>query len=218
MYDKAFFEKVFSQKRMERYYQAHSDETRAVLHYQCNTELAESFYTCLSVFEVALRNAICRQLEIRTGRKDWYILFLTTPGLVKLNRYITFANKQIADRHEIVTPDKIIAELTLGFWVSLFNSEYEKILWKDLRKAFPYMAKSIRQRKNISAPLNILRTFRNRIFHNESICWNLNRVEQIHENIILVLKWIDKDLADWILTFDRFPTVINEIKAKMNWK
>lgn len=40
----------------------------------------------------------------------------------------------------------------------------------DLHRAFPFMPKSKRQRKNVSAPLNSLRVFRNRAFHNESIC------------------------------------------------
>ena len=50
--------------------------------------------------------------------------------------YITQASKQIIGRHESITPSKIVVELTLGFWVSLLNSEYERLLWKDLRRAF----------------------------------------------------------------------------------
>lgn len=123
-YNKQFFEKVFSTKRMERYFNLYpGDEARAVLHYRCNLELAEAFYTSLSVFEVTLRNALCRELETMTGRPDWYAVFPTTPGLTRLNYYITQASKQIAGRHESITPSKIVAELTLGFWVSLLNSE-----------------------------------------------------------------------------------------------
>ena len=95
-----------------------------------------------------------------TGREDWYAVFPTTPGLSNLNRYITKASKQIAGRHEIVTPSKIIAELTLGFWVSLLNAEYELLLWKHLRRAFPYMPKHLRQRKNVSSPLNSFRSIK----------------------------------------------------------
>lgn len=99
------------------------DENRAILHYRCNLELAEAFYTSLSVFEVTLRNALSRELETMTGRDDWYAIFANTPGLSKLNHYVTQANKQIAGRHESITPSKVIAELTLGFWVSLLNSD-----------------------------------------------------------------------------------------------
>ena len=140
-YNKIFFEKVFSNKRMERYFKLYpQDEARAILHYQCNLCLAESFYVSLSVFEVTLRNALGRELEMMTGRQDCYAIFPNTPGLTNLNRYITQANKQIAGRHESATPSKIIAELTLGFWVSLLTSEYERILWKDLRRAFSVYA------------------------------------------------------------------------------
>ena len=95
-YNKAFFEKVFSCKRMEWYFNLYpNDETRAILHYQCNLQLAETLYVSLSVFEVTLRNALCRELETMTGREDWYAIFPTTPGLARLNHYITQACKQI---------------------------------------------------------------------------------------------------------------------------
>ena len=216
-YNKKYFDKVFSTKRMERYFKLHKDENRAIMHYCCNIELAESFYPCLSVLEVALRNAMSRELETMAGREDWYVIFSKTPSLIHLNRYVSQACKQIAGRHEMITPSKVIAELTLGFWVSLLNSEYENILWKHLRRAFPYMPKNLRQRKNLSAPLNAIRTFRNRIFHNESICWNLNRVTSIHKDLLRVMGWINQDLPKWIVALDRFEAVKLRIMNRMNW-
>lgn len=152
-----------------------------------------------------------------TGREDWYAVFPTTAGLAKLNRYITQANKQIAGRHEMITPSKVTAELTLGFWVSLLNSEYERLLWKSLRRAFPYMPKQDRQRKNVAAPLNKFRTFRNRVFHNESICWNLNRVEEIHQDMVMVMGWMNKDVPEWLRQIDRFEEVCSLIRETMEW-
>lgn len=216
-YNKLFFEKVFSNKRMERYFLLYEDDRKAIDHYRSNIELAESFYPCLSVFEVALRNALSRELQTMTGREDWYTIFSDTPGLTNLNRYITQAQKQIINRKESITVSKVIAELTLGFWVSLLNSEYERLLWKHLRRAFPYMPKHLRQRKNVSAPLNSFRTFRNRVFHNESICWNLTRVTEIHDNLFLVMEWINKDLPLWLKNIDRFEETKNRICLRMNW-
>ena len=217
-YNKRFFEKVFSNKRMERYFTLYPhDEGKAIKHYQSNIRLAESFYTSLTVLEVALRNALSRELETMTGRQDWYAVFPNTPGLTGLNRYVTQASKQIVGRHEQITPSKIIAELTLGFWVSLLNAEYERLLWKDLRRAFPNLPKKDRQRKNISAPLNRFRAFRNRVFHNESICWNMQRIEEIHEELLRLLGWINKDLAVWLRDIDHFEDVLMEIKKEMEW-
>ena len=217
-HNKLFFEKVFSEKRMERYFILYpNDESRAVKHYQSNIKLTEAFYTSLSVLEVALRNALSRELKTMTGRDDWYAIFANTPGLTNLNKYITQASKQIAGRHEQITTSKIIAELTLGFWVSLLNAEYERLLWKDLRRAFPYIPKKDRKRKNVSAPLNRFRAFRNRVFHNESICWNMKKVQEIHDELLLVLEWINKDLPEWLTKIDRFENVQEQIKIEMGW-
>lgn len=204
---------------MERYFTLYPyDEQRAILHYRCNLQLSEAMYTSLSVFEVTLRNALCRELIQMTGRDDWYAVFPNTPGLSNLNRYITQASKQISGRHEQVTPSKIIAELTLGFWVSLLNSEYERILWKDLRRAFPFMPKERKQRKYVSAPLNRFRAFRNRVFHNESICWKINRVREIHSEMLEVMGWINRDVPTWLTQWDRFNQVTEEITKTMNWQ
>ena len=217
-HNKLFFEKVFSEKRMERYFILYpNDESRAVKHYQSNIKLTEAFYTSLSVLEVALRNALSRELKTMTGRDDWYAIFANTPGLTNLNKYITQASKQIAGRHEQITTSKIIAELTLGFWVSLLNAEYERLLWKDLRRAFPYIPKKDRKRKNVSAPLNRFRAFRNRVFHNESICWNMKKVQEIHDELLLVLEWINKGLPEWLTEIDRFENVQEQIKIEMGW-
>jgi hypothetical protein len=100
---------------MQRYFDAHDDEKMAILHYQLNIELTESFYSVISVYEVALRNAINKQLIYLFNREDWYTQLQNTPGLTNLHRYILQANKQISGRKELATPSKIVAELTLVF-------------------------------------------------------------------------------------------------------
>jgi len=86
--DKNFFEKVFSKKRLEKYFIRHGDTIKAITHYRCNIELSEAFYPCISTFEIVLRNAISRELSVLFGREDWYTVFATTPGLTNLNEYI----------------------------------------------------------------------------------------------------------------------------------
>lgn len=217
-YNKIYFNKVFSDKRMERYFSLYpDDESKAIRHYECNLKLSEAMYVPLSVLEVTLRNALSRELSAMAQRDDWYSIFPNTPGLSTLNYYVTKAIKQISGRHEQITPSKVIAELTLGFWVSLLNSEYERILWKDLRRAFPFMPKAVRKRKNVSAPLNRFRAFRNRVYHNESICWNISRVAEIHKEMMEVLGWMNKDVPKWLECFDRFPIVSAEICRILAW-
>jgi hypothetical protein len=169
----------------------------------------------LSVFEVGLRNAINRELITKFGTEEWYNHFATTAGLSKLTKEIAVAQLQITKRHELVTPSKVVAELTFGFWTRLFNSEFELILWKDLRRAFPYLPKAKKQRKHISAPINNFRNFRNRIFHNEPICWNLAKLAETHEQMLEVLGWINKDLPGWMEQFDRVGKVSEKIEMQL---
>jgi len=214
--DKNFFEKVFSEKRLEKYFRRYGGDTeKAITHYRCNIELSEAFYPCISTFEVVLRNGISRELSVLFDREDWYTVFTAAPGLTGLNEYISQANKQIAGRKEYSSPSKVIAELTLGFWVSLFNVEYERILWKDLRRVFPNMPKIERQRKKVAPPLNRFRAFRNRIFHHEPISWNLRKLKHIHSEILTVMGWMNKDIPLWIAPFDRFDTVSQMVEKKL---
>jgi len=214
--DKKFLERVFSEKRLEKYFIWYGGDTeKAIIHYRCNIELSEAFYPCISTFEVLFRNAISRELSVLFCRDDWYAIFATTPGLTGLNKYISQANRQIAGRKECSSPSKIVAELTLGFWVSLFNVEYERILWKDLRRIFPNMPKKARQRKKIAPPLNRFRAFRNRIFHHEPISWNLGNVTQIHTEMLTVMGWMNKDIPLWIAPFDRFDTVFQKVEKEL---
>ena len=219
MQTKYFFEKVFSNERMGRYYAAHpNDEDKAIVHYQSNIELSSSFYACLSVFEVALRNSLNRELIAKFGRDDWYRVIPSTQGLNGLNYYITEAQRHISNRGEIVTASKIVAELTFGFWVSLMNSQYERVLWHDLRRAFPYMPKAQKQRKNVSAPLNNFRAFRNRVFHNEPICWSKAYIDNMHKEILQVLYWINKDIPTWLKEFDTVDEDLEMISKRLGWQ
>jgi len=213
--DKHFYEKIFSTQRMEKYFNRYpNDDQKAIAHYKSNIELSESFYSVLSMFEVALRNSLNRELAEYFGTSDWYLRVETIPGLRNLKSSINTAKRHIANRNETITANKVTAELTLGFWVRLLNAEYELILWKPLRKAFPYLEKQQRQRNNVSAPINKIRDFRNRVFHHEPISWNLNRLEETHTRILTVMSWINKDLPEIAKKIDRVPKVIITVKAR----
>ena len=216
VFDKTFFDNSFSSARMRPYYNRYpGKEKKALRHYRQNILLAEALLPSLSIYEVALRNALIRELERMAGHKDWYTYFSTVPALKALDGQVNVARRHIIKRGEEVTQDKINGELTMGFWVLLFNAKYERYLWKDLRKAFPHMPKSKRQRKYVSAPLNDIRALRNRVFHNESISWSLSRLEALHRSILDVCSWINPALPLWIKTVERFDKVI--LSVRRSW-
>lgn len=204
---------AFSSQRLEKYINLYNgDVMKVAAHYKANIALSESLYTSLSVFEVTLRNALSKELERMMGRKDWYSVFPSNPALKSLTSEVTVAIRHISQRGEMVSPDKIIAELTFGFWVTLLNSEYELSLWKSLRLAFPHMPKKDRKRKNVSSPCNALRKLRNRVFHHESICWDLDYITDIHNRLVMVLGWINTDMPSWLDEVDHFCKVLDEIR------
>ena len=210
---------AFSAQRLSKYIAYnHGDPEKTVMHYKANLRLAESLYISLSVFEVTLRNALARELQNLAGKEEWFDLFYTTPELQPLVTEIDKAKALIRNRGEKVTPDKILSEMTFGFWVMLLNSQYERVLWKSLRKAFPHLPKKDRQRKNVSAPCNTLRRLRNRIFHQEAICWDLYYLTCLHDNLITVLGWMNADMPAWLASIDPFNQVCSDIRKEMGWK
>ncbi|MBB6004010.1 hypothetical protein [Arcicella rosea] len=202
---------------MSKYFQKYpNNENKAITHYHLNIMVSESFYPILSILEVSLRNSLNRELTTFFGTENWHLEIELIPTLNSLTNDINTAKKHILNRNESITASKVTAELTLGFWVKLLNTKYEQILWKPLRKAFPYLEKINRQRKTVSAPLNKIRNFRNRVFHHEPISWNFSELENTHKEIIQVMGWINKDLPLIIAEMDRVENVLKSAKIRLN--
>lgn len=202
---------------MDKYFRSYpGNESKAIDHYHLNIMVSESFYPVLSVFEVSLRNSLHRVLTELFGTEDWYRRIASVPGLEDLDTDMRTATGHICRRGEMVSASKVVAELTLGFWVRLLNAKYEPVLWKSLRKAFPYIEKQKRQRRAISAPVNKIRNFRNRIFHHEPVLWQVRELCKMHDTILCVMGWIHKDLPEMIRNIDRVDTVLQHVGAKLS--
>lgn len=86
---------------------------------------------------------------------------------------IFHAKAKLSERRENITHAKLTAELTLGFWTSLFQKPYDKTMrlqtLKGIFSNLPKQEVKFIDRKIISAQLNHIRKFRNRIFHFEKV-------------------------------------------------
>lgn len=142
-------EASFSPERLDTYLAvAQGDRERALKLYTRNTELSAAFYGPLQGLEVALRNALHRELTRLYGAA-WYDNLVAGLDRGALER-IADAKRKIAPGGGTVTPSKMVARLSFGFWVSLLGSggrldaagrraNYEMTLWRPaLRRAFPY--------------------------------------------------------------------------------
>lgn len=202
--------KAISHERLEAY-QARSradSELMLAAHYAQNIALSESLYPALQAIEVALRNSIHDAITAACNSEAWYearfniLLPQELEAIEKARASLIRGNKE-------PTPGRIMAELTFGFWTSLFDLRYEQRLWPfHLKTVLPFIPKSIRTRKTVSTRMNRIRRLRNRVFHYEPI-WYWQDLQQQHSEIIEAMGWVNSAMMSFIITIDRFDDVVS---------
>lgn len=203
-------EAKLSTPRMARYLTSHQGEhDRATAAYVHNMKIAEAWVSLFHVLEVALRNGIQKELTFAYSRRDWYEAWPDSddPGLKKLYGKIAEAKRELRARKVAVTADNIVAELSFGFWTSLFNRTTIIGLSKPLMRVFHHCPKGMRKPDNIRARLNKGRDLRNRCFHHEPLLWQ--PLLQLHRDMLEIIQWIDPGLHEWIKSHDRVPATLH---------
>lgn len=199
--------RAISHERLDTYRQrgSGSDDAELFAHYAWNMALSESLYTPLQCLEVSLRNSIHDAASAQFKTNAWFDL----PGILssqEINKVQEAKNALIKGK-KTLDAGRIIPELTFGFWTSLFDVRYEKILWPWLLKpVVPNMPRHIRIRKNLSKRLNRVRTLRNRIFHHEPI-WHWRDLQNQHTEILEAITWVNPAMKAFVEEFDRFEDI-----------
>jgi hypothetical protein len=200
-------EAALSSERLTAYLQAMGGhQERALRLYLWNTEVSAAFYGPLQGLEIALRNALHRELS-RVYGASWYDV-PSLPLSPRAQSLISDAKAAIAQGRKSVIPPRVVAELSLGFWIALLGpgprGAYEMRLWRPmLYKAFPHAKLS---RKAVHQPLDQLRLLRNRIAHHEPIFQRPLLDE--HQRILEVVSWISPEMASWIAHHSTVPGII----------
>jgi hypothetical protein len=207
---KARLEKLLSQERLKPYYRAGIDYDDALELYKLNIEVSEAFYISLSILEVTLRNTIHASFSQYFKDDFWFKNCLPTD----LSNEALVVERKILASKKVASADRIVSELTFGFWTRLFNRKYAQLLWKPLHRVFIHTPHRLRQRAHISPLLNAVRDFRNRIYHYEPIIWNIPDIKQKHDNIIDILSWLDSEIVNWFSESDRVPIMIDKLTQK----
>ncbi|MBP5982367.1 MAG: hypothetical protein KA734_01500 [Fluviicola sp.] len=202
-------ERLFSKSRLDTYYRIFpNDKEKAISYYQLNIQISEALYPLLSSFEIVLRNSIHNSFSIHFKSENWFEQ-IKYPELID---QINIAKSKIALSNKAYSIDKLVSELTLGFWTMLLNKKYAKDFWKPLMFVFPMISKEQKQRSLIAYKLNNTRKFRNRIFHFEPICNDLKMLSLNHQTILELLKWINTDIVLWTSQIDRFEILFEKIR------
>lgn len=213
--------KALSHERLTAYQNRVTDNGQLNLfsHYAWNMALSESLYPVLQALEITLRNAIYDAARDHFKRDDWFndraIIYyhFNTLSIAK-------AKDTLRRKRKPLDPGRIIAELTFGFWTSLFDRRYEQILWhKIIKTTFPHMPRTIRTRQNLSQRFNKIRNLRNRVFHHEPI-WYWRDLQQQHQDILDVLGWVSPEMKELVIMIDRFDMVyekgVEHIKNRLS--
>lgn len=200
--------KAISHERLEAYRQRGTGDSDLNLfaHYAWNITLCESLYPTLQGLEVALRNSIHDAATAEYRTEFWF----NDPRTIRYPREqeaVRKAHETLVRDHKPREAGRVVAELSFGFWTSLFDVRYEQILWPRLLKAvFPFMPRHIRTRKTLSKRLHSIRHLRNRVFHHEPI-WHWRDLIQQHAELCEAINWINPAMLEMIKVLDRFSDV-----------
>ena len=161
--------------------------------YKNNIYLSQKYYILLSIFEVSFRNSLDYYLKSISNNYLLEESILHTDSIVKIKE----AKKKILQRKEQLSHNKIVAELSFGFWTSLFRKSYSNIMRTNhIKTIFPNIPKKdvkLINRNILDKKLNKIRKFRNRIFHFEKII-NKQEYKNIENEILELLNYFDNSL------------------------
>jgi hypothetical protein len=181
-----------SQERLESYLAIAANDLRdAIRLYERNTSLSEALYGLLQGLEVPLRNSMHIALSRGLAREDWYD---SVVWQIAQQEQIASAKDGLQKKAKPVTPGRMVAELTFGFWVGLTGPKYSVNLWeRHLYKAFPNARLG---RKQLNKRLEGIRLLRNRVAHHEPIL-SRDLVKDV-DRILETIGWISRDMEQWV--------------------
>jgi hypothetical protein len=207
--------RALSSGRLDAYGLGRTDNQK-IANYLWNLALCESLYPALHGLEVVLRNAVFdagARIFSRIPTRDVPCWLDANPSLFDSDheQSVMAAKLRLRDRGGALEPGRLVAELTFGFWTSLFEVRYERnrVLWPHLFGAQlldSSSPRSMRSRKQLSPLLNRMRHLRNRIFHHEPI-WHWIDLPQQHAVAFDLMGWFSPALRATIEPSDRFRAV-----------
>lgn len=197
-------EQALSLERFGRYLAwAGGNRLDAVALYTLNTQLSECLYTPLQMLEVALRNRIHAVLS-EASDDEWYDS-PDYPWRPSQREQVTKAKADILQARKLITPGRVVAALTFGYWTTFFNKDYEDLWRRHLHKIVVKPPKKPLTRKTVSSQLTPIRGLRNRIAHHEPI------IDQDlcghYSNILELTECLSPAAARWCKIHCRFDSV-----------
>ncbi|QEC43544.1 Abi-like protein [Pseudobacter ginsenosidimutans] len=213
--DYSRLEFFISKPRMDKFLSAvMNSEQNAKKLYHINLNVSRSFYPILHMFEIALRNSMYERLTHHFSDPHWILQqkngFMSDRSLAvsgfHMKHSVREAEEIVLNKYGLISSTRVMANQHFGFWTRLFDLAHYRLIGGSTIHCFPNRP-SFANRRDIASKLNRIRSFRNRIYHNEPICFsgycvNFDLATTIQREIYEVLQWMDQDLAAYVRHFD----------------
>lgn len=221
------FEKALSKPRIGRFLiAAEQDKEKALRLYLQNIELSKTLFGLLSVFEVTIRNYIDKHYREKFADSEWLKNQCGQGGMFS---HPSFSKYGFEPRTKILTTiaklgnkythDRLVAELSFGFWNYMFAPIQFLIGGQSLHKIYENRPKGTNQ-KLIFNQLDEIRSLRNRIAHHEPLIFNskdqisTGQTEKTYGIILNHTEWLGFEPLKLYHKLDNMYELINMLTAE----
>ncbi|NOT77575.1 MAG: hypothetical protein HOP07_01080 [Bacteriovoracaceae bacterium] len=160
--------------------------------YFYNIEISSEINKAIHILEVVLRNQISKEWNAFLVVTNWP---MSKQGIALGGKYQTMHDKidqAVARIGGSAKNGQVIAELSLGFWIHLFDSKFDVKNIKLIKGIFPYRSEWNKaltvEIKNIRIDLGTIANLRNRIAHHEPIFHQ----RDLNQKYDLILRYISE--------------------------
>lgn len=179
------------------------DPEKALELYEWSARMSAAAFETVAHLEVMMRNSIDAALSDHYADAACGIpWFLRRPPMNDDTEASIDSVRQRLRPLSRDTRNQIIAGLSFGFWSGMLGKRYEDLWRACLRKAFPHSAGD---RKQVTAAVEAIRKFRNKIAHHDSML-NVDIPFEMRR-IVEVAGFISTDAAAWLRAIDRSDDV-----------
>lgn len=221
------FEKALSKPRIGRFLiAAEQDKEKALRLYLQNIELSKTLFGLLSVFEVTIRNYIDKHYREKFADSEWLKNQCGQGGMFSHPSFIKYGFEPrtkilttIAKLGNKYTHDRLVAELSFGFWNYMFAPIQFLIGGQSLHKIYENRPKGTNQ-KLIFNQLDEIRSLRNRIAHHEPLIFNskdqisTGQTENTYGIILNHTEWLGFEPLKLYHKLDNMYELINMLTAE----
>ena len=203
----ANIEKSISPERLAAYKADGATNEVALARYIYNIELSKSLYTIINIFEVTLRNSIDNALKKFFDIQDWSdVIPLMQTEQIMINE----AKIKIERNCKEYSHNRLVSELTLGFWVALMGKKYNTQKFRSfmIKNMFHGCPSEQKSSATVQKNLNEIRFLRNRIAHHRRIL-HWSDLKQKHDLILDFIRWMSQDMHKIAVNNDTFDAVFN---------